>query len=458
MTLQDPNGPADPGPWALRPGSGGRAVPASPVSRFLRIGGMAGGIAGAMVVDGVRHLAAGRRPALGDLLMTPANARRLAEQLAQLRGAAMKVGQLLSMDTGDLLPPEITEVLGRLRADAQHMPPAQLMRVLSRHWGPDWRQRFAAFDMIPIAAASIGQVHRAVLPSGQAVAVKVQYPGIRAAIDSDVGNLGRLIALSGMLPPTLDLAPLLDEARRQLHEEADYAREAEYLARFGALLDGAKGFRVPGLHAGLTTTDILVMDFVESTPIEALETAPQAERDRVAAALIDLSLRELFEFRLMQTDPNFANYRHDPHTGDLVLLDFGATRQFDTGIVTAFHALMEAGLTDDHAALRARAVAAGLLSDDVSIRSQEMILTMMDMVFAEIRRGGIFDFGHSDLARRLRDIGLRMGGEREPVFVPPMDTLFLNRKLAGVFLLATRLRARVDLAALIGPWLGRAPA
>lgn len=460
MTLQDPTGPADPRPGQgiARATSRGQAVPATPVSRFLRIGGMAGGIAGAMVVDGVRQLAAGRRPALGDLLMTPANARRLADQLAQLRGAAMKVGQLLSMDTGDLLPPEITEVLARLRADAQHMPPAQLMRVLSRHWGPDWRRQFASFDMIPIAAASIGQVHRAVLPSGQAVAVKVQYPGIRAAIDSDVGNLGRLIALSGMLPPTLDLAPLLDEARRQLHEEADYAREAECLARFGELLDGADGFRVPGVHPGLTTPDILVMDFIESAPIEALETAPQAARDRAAAALIGLSLRELFEFRLMQTDPNFANYRHDPRTGDIVLLDFGATRHFDKGIVAAFHALMEAGLTDEPDSLRARAIAAGLFSEEVAPQSQEMILTMMTMVFAEIRQGGIFDFGSSDLARRLRDVGLKMGGAVEPVFVPPMDTLFLNRKLAGMFLLATRLRARVDLGAVIGPWRGRAPA
>ncbi len=440
---------------ASPPRSGGRMVPSDPLARLLRLGGMAGGIAGAMVVDGARKIATGQRPRMSDLLLTPANARRVTDELARLRGAAMKVGQLLSMDTGDLLPPEMTRILAELRSDAQHMPPAQLLRVLGRAWGPDWRGRFAEFDLHPVAAASIGQVHRALLPDGRAVAVKVQYPGIRESIDSDVANLGRLIALSGLLPKGLEIAPLLDEARRQLHEEADYLREADCLARFGALLDGAPGVRVPAVHPEFSTTDVLVMDFVESDPIEALETAPQALRDHVAQLLIALTLRELFDFRLMQTDPNFANYRYDAAHGDLVLLDFGATRAFDPETVEGFHALMLAGLSGDPSRLRDQAIRVGLFSEKVEPRTQEMILAMMEMVFAELRTGVPFDFGTSDLARRLRDLGLQMGAEREPVHVPPVDTLFLNRKFAGMFLLATRLRARVDIGAIMEPYLDR---
>jgi predicted unusual protein kinase regulating ubiquinone biosynthesis (AarF/ABC1/UbiB family) len=430
-------------------------VPSDPLARLIRLGGMAGGIAGAMVADGARQIVTGRKPKMSDLLLTPANARRVTDELARLRGAAMKVGQLLSMDTGELLPPEMTQILARLRSDAQHMPPAQLLRVLARAWGPDWRARFAAFDLQPVAAASIGQVHRAVLPDGRAVAVKVQYPGVRSSIDSDVSNLGRLIALSGLLPKGLEIAPLLDEARRQLHEEADYLREADCLARFGALLMGVPGVRVPAVHPDFSTTDVLVMDFVDSIPIEALETAPQERRDHVAGLLIELTLRELFEFRLMQTDPNFANYRYHADSGDVVLLDFGATRAFDSETADGFHALMLAGLSGDAAQLRHQAIRVGLFSEAVEPRTQEMILTMMEMVFAELRKASPFDFAANDLARRLRDLGLQMGAEREPVHVPPVDTLFLNRKFAGMFLLATRLRARVDLAGVMEPYLDR---
>ena len=174
---------------------------------------MATGVAGGMLLDGALQFAQGKRPSLGDLLLTPANVLKVTQQLAQLRGAAMKVGQLLSMDAGEVLPPELSEILSRLRADAEPIPRAQLQAVLSRHWGRDWRTRFDDFSRYPIAAASIGQVHRARTRDGRDLAIKIQYPGIRNSIDSDVSNVAALMRMAGLVPAALDIAPLLAEAR-----------------------------------------------------------------------------------------------------------------------------------------------------------------------------------------------------------------------------------------------------
>ena len=130
--------------------SRGRAVPSGRLSRLAAFGSMAGGVAGNMLAGGARQLAQGKRPSVAGLLFTPGNAATITAQLANLRGAAMKMGQLLSMGGSDLVPPELSEILARLRADGQHMPPAQLQAVLDKQWGKGWRTRFARFDVRPI--------------------------------------------------------------------------------------------------------------------------------------------------------------------------------------------------------------------------------------------------------------------------------------------------------------------
>jgi len=131
------------------------AVPSGRFSRLASLGKLASGVAGAMVSDGVRQLASGQLPSVKNLLVTPANIQRLTDQLSQMRGAAMKVGQLLSMDGGDLLPPELTKILSKLRSDARPMPKNQLIGALERSWGPDWEKKFKSFSYTPLAAASI---------------------------------------------------------------------------------------------------------------------------------------------------------------------------------------------------------------------------------------------------------------------------------------------------------------
>ena len=323
----------------------GRAVPSRRLSRLAGLGGMAANIAGGIAVNGVKQLASGKRPKAADLFMTPANAMKLTKQLSNMRGAAMKIGQMISMDSGDFLPKEFADILSRLRADAQHMPGRQLQQVLSAEWGEGWIKKFELFQVRPIAAASIGQVQRAVLPSGEELAIKVQYPGVRESIDSDVKNVAALLRLSGLVPPEMDVKPIIEEGRIQLHQEADYVREAEYLNRFREILSGDDNFQVPEFYPELSTDKVLAMSFIKSRPIEEMIDAPQAVRDRIVSLLMSLTLRELFEFKLMQTDPNFANYRLNEDTNQIVLLDFGATREIEADLSESYKSLMLATLS-----------------------------------------------------------------------------------------------------------------
>jgi predicted unusual protein kinase regulating ubiquinone biosynthesis (AarF/ABC1/UbiB family) len=431
----------------------GRAVPSGRLSRLAGFGRLAGGVAGGMLVDGAKQLASGKRPSVGDLLLTPANARKVADQLANLRGAAMKMGQLMSMDAGDMLPRELTDILARLRSDAQHMPQRQLQAVLSAAWGKGWETRFITFDYRPIAAASIGQVHRGKTRDGRDLAIKVQYPGVRGSIDSDVDNVATLIKMSGLLPKSLDIAPMLVEAKRQLHEEADYEREALYLSRFAALLDDSPDFRVPALHVDYSSNTILAMDYLESAPIETLATAAQAERDRVVTLLVDLLMSELFEFGMMQTDPNFANYRYDSKTRHIILLDFGAARDILPDIAQKYRVLMKAGLSADLPAARTAMIDIGFFDDLTQQKHQDAVMAMFAMAMEPLRAPGVFDFGNNEVALALRNKGMAIAAERDFWHIPPIETLFLQRKFGGIYLLATRLKARVDVRGLMEKWV-----
>ncbi len=428
-------------------------VPANRFRRFGKLGGMTAGIAGNMALNGIAQLGQGQRPAMRDLLLTPRNITRVADQLAQMRGAAMKIGQLMSMDSGDILPPELAQIMARLRDDAHFMPPAQLKQVLNAAWSPDWLRSFAKFDVRPIAAASIGQVHRAKLKDGRDLAIKVQYPGVAKSIDSDVANVGALMRMSGLLPKGFALAPYLEEARKQLHEETDYAREGTQLARFGRLLGDDPRFVVPQLHSDWSTPDILAMSFVRGQPIEQATTASQPTRDRIAEQLIDLTLRELFTFNAMQTDPNFANYLYDAETDRIVLLDFGAARDIDPVIAQQYRALMRAGLDGDAAQIAQTATQIGFLHPETAARHRDRIIAMIQLVFARLLNQRPFDFADDDLSKDMQAQGMALA---ESGFVPPpvpIDILLLQRKFGGVFLLGKRLGARVDMKAALERYL-----
>lgn len=426
-----------------------RTVPSGRLSRLARLGSMATGVAGNTALSSLKDLARGNRPNYREALLTPTNIRRIADDLARMRGAAMKIGQLLSMDTGDLLPPELAEVMARLRADADYMPPKQLKSVLTENWGPGWLQHFSHFDVRPIAAASIGQVHRAQTHDGRDMAIKVQYPGVARSIDSDVANVGTLVKMSGLLPKGFELDPYLDEARSLLREEADYRREAQSLMDFHRLLDGHEAFVLPQLYEDLTTETVLAMSYVASVPIEDAGALAQEHRDRIAEHLMELVLRELFEFGQMQTDPNYANYRFDPEGDRIVLLDFGATRRFGSQVAERFRQLIQAGLAGDRAALTQAAQEIGFLGPDTPPEYNEAVTDMIAMVFDSLGETALFDFADTGLTRALNAAGKDLA-KQEIVPPPvPMDVLYLQRKFGGSFLLAHRLKARVGMRALL---------
>jgi predicted unusual protein kinase regulating ubiquinone biosynthesis (AarF/ABC1/UbiB family) len=425
-----------------------RAVPSGRIARLGAFGRLAGGVAGGMLAEGAKRLAAGERPKMGDLVLTPANAARVADRLSHLRGAAMKLGQMISMDAGDVLPPELSAILARLRNQAYRMPPAQLDRVLRQEWGADWRRRFRHFEASPMAAASIGQVHRATLPDGRLLAIKVQYPGIAESIDSDVDNVATLLRVSGVLPPTIDLKPLLAEAKRQLAEEADYVREGEQMRAYGARLDGDARYVVPVLEAALTTPKVLAMSYVEGRPIETLADAGQDERDRATTALVSLVLRELFEFGVMQTDPNFANYRWQPESGALVLLDFGATRAVPAATSDAYRRLIAAGLSRDLDAVRDVAIETGFIGAAAADAHRPAIDRMIAAIDTALNRPGPFDFGDRAFVPVVREEARAMIADKATWHVPDVETLFVQRKVSGTALLAARLKARVDIRGL----------
>jgi predicted unusual protein kinase regulating ubiquinone biosynthesis (AarF/ABC1/UbiB family) len=430
-------------------------VPSARLSRLASFGQMAGGVAGGMLAEGVRRLASGERPKLSDLLLTPGNAMRVTDQLSRLRGAAMKLGQMISMDAGDILPGELTAILARLRDTAHFMPAAQLNQVLAGEWGADWRRQFAHFEARPIAAASIGQVHRAVLPDGQVLAVKVQYPGVARSIDADVDNVASLLRLSGMLPDRLALGPLLSEAKRQLHEEADYVREAEQMRRYRTMLEGDPAFVVPSPVDALSRKQILAMEFAPGEPIETLQDAPQAVRDRTMTALLGLVLRELFTFGYMQTDPNFANYRWQAETGRIVLLDFGAARAVPSQTVEAYRRLMRAGLADDRDAVLSALIEVGFISTATLQRHRRTIDDMVDLTLGHVGRPGAFDFSDRSFVGPLLRQSETIIADRGAWHVPPADTLFVQRKISGMALLAIRMQARVPVRDMVADVLAR---
>ena len=425
-------------------GQRSRAVPSGRTTRLFGLGSLAAGIAGNMLVGGVRDLAQGKLPRLGNLILTPGNAHRIADKLAHMRGAAMKVGQLLSMDAGDLLPPEIGAILARLRADATPMPMSQVVNVLDANWGAGWRRHFQQFSFTPVAAASIGQVHFGLTSDGQRVAVKIQYPGVRQSIDSDIDNVATLLRMSGVIPKTVDFGPLLQQAKEQLREEADYLQEAASLRRYRTLLADCPDYALPDVHDALTTANVLTMTRMDGVPVESLVHAPQAERDRIMTLLIGLLYREMFEFRLIQTDPNFANYRFDRTSGQLILLDFGATRQYPAEMIDHYRQILEGAMQRDAAAIAPAAMALRYFDDQTSNKHREAVLGMFIEACEPVRHDGVYDFARSDLAARLRDAGMALGMERDFWHMPAADVLLLHRKIAGLYLLAARLGARVD--------------
>lgn len=387
-----------------------------------------------------------QRRAAGSLLdaspfLSEANTARIVDTLCKVRGAALKIGQMLSIQDSSFLSPQLQRIFARVRQSADFMPAWQTGRVLEEELGPDWREKLASFEETPFAAASIGQVHLGVLHNGTEVAMKIQYPGIAQSIRSDVDNLLALLRLSTTLPAGLFADSTLQVLQRELEWECDYRREADCARRFRQLLAGDPFFEVPRVVAELTTRRVLTMELGSGVPLDQCQDLPQDVRNEICHHVLWLCLRELFQFRFMQTDPNWANFFYDASKHQVTLLDFGASRPFSREFTHHYIEVVKAAADGDRAKVLQKSKDLKFLTGYETKELEEAHVDAVMILGEAFSTPGTFDFGAQDTARRVQALIPVL--LRHRLTPPPEESYALHRKLAGCFLLCSRLRARV---------------
>src|SRR5919204_1599325 len=339
-----------------------------PTGRLARTGRVGGRVAGqGLRWAGMRTANRVRTPeraAAAQSERTAALVQELVRQLGQMRGAAMKVGQMISMVEFDGLPDderdELQRSLASLRDDVPPVKFADLEKLMREELGGPLERVFRDFDERAFAAASIGQVHRATTVDGDDVAVKIQYPGVAEAVDTDLRNATLLLPLVKRLAPGLDGKALAAEMRERIGEELDYELEAQSQRRIERLLRGHPFVRVPRVHTGLSTPRVLVSEYVEGERFETVRRAGEAERDRYGEIVFRLYFGLLYRDRIALGDPHPGNYLLCPD-GRVCFLDFGLLRDVDAARVVAERAIARAVRDGDAEALKGALRAGGYL-------------------------------------------------------------------------------------------------
>ncbi|KAM5342675.1 hypothetical protein ACJ41O_013641 [Fusarium nematophilum] len=417
-------------------------VPSSRISRIWNYSGLAAGMLGGAMTEGFSRAFGGGGE--GSVLLSGKNMERLVAKLSRMRGAALKIGQMMSFQDAKMLPAPIQEVLQRVQDRADYMPAWQRDRVLVANLGADWRELFSEFEEKPIAAASIGQVHKAVLKNGNRVAVKIQFPGVADSINSDLDNLSILLTATKLLPKGLYLNKTIDNARLELGWECDYQREAECARRYKELLGSSQDvFLVPSVYPEASGKQVLTMDFMDGVGVTRVKSFTQEQRDWIGTQILRLCLREITEFRFMQTDPNWTNFLYNADLNKLELLDFGASREYPDAFVRQYVQLLAAASRCDKAAVKELSESLGYLTGHESRTMVEAhtqsVLTLAEPFLASAPE--VYDFKDQTITERVKALIPVMLHER--LAPPPEETYSLHRKLSGAFLLCARLGSRV---------------
>lgn len=280
------------------------------------------------------------------------NAKALKDALGQLKGPLMKVAQMVAT-VPDLLPPEFARELGELQQNAPAMGPGFVRRRMAAELGPQWRTRFAEFDETPAAAASLGQVHRAVSHEGMSLAVKLQYPDMQSAVESDLSQMRLVLALGRQMFGAVDTSEIAIEISERIREELDYRHEARSMALYRSFFAGDAEISVPQPHLELSSGRLITMSWLDGQGLLSFAGADPEIRNRLAALLFKAWWAPLINLGVIHGDPHLGNYSFTPGAGQLNLLDFGCVRIFPAKFVGGVVRLYRALISGDRAEQRA---------------------------------------------------------------------------------------------------------
>ncbi len=416
-----------------------RDIPTGRLQRFLRMGRLSSAVSGSYVGQRIRGVFQSEETRSREMLETHLrNAARMAETMGHLKGAVMKVGQMISLGDEEILPPEATKILKVLQAQAPYLPYERIRARIEEELEGSIEELFSSFDPEPMAAASLGQVHRARLHDGMEVAVKVQYPDIDRTIHSDLANVKTMLTASGVFGRAYDLDPYFRELGEMLREEVDYVQEAVNLERMRALFADQRDLVIPRYVPERSTERVLTMELLRGDPLEVfLDGSPSREaRDRAGWVIVDLILKGFLLHRTLHADPQAGNFLFQPD-GRLALLDFGCIKRFDEPFVVDFSRALRAQLGHDREAVIDAYVDLGYIRRDAGPRTRKAFWELAEIYARPIARDRVYTFGSEPLARIGKEIAMR-----HPAVLnihPPGHVVYLHRTLVGAYFVAARL-------------------